>query len=161
MAECNYFLKIDGIDGESHDAKHKGELQLLSWSLGVSNTGSMSAIGGGGGGKATWQDAHFTKVVDKASTKLKYACAHGEHIKKAILTCCRAGGDAQEFYKVTFTEIVLSHYTLGGSSSSGIPEEQFALNFAKIETEYKPQKPDGTLDAPMKGGHDLKQNKKL
>jgi type VI secretion system secreted protein Hcp len=161
MAECNYFLKIDGVDGESMDDKHKGELQLMTWSLGVANTGSMSSIGGGGSGKATWQDAHFTKVVDKGSVKLKYACAHGEHLKKAVLVCCRAGGTAQEFYKVTFTECVLAHYTLGGSADSGVPIEQFALNFAKIETEYKPQKADGTLDASVKGGHDLKANKKV
>src|ERR1700681_1453495 len=101
---ADYFLKIDGIDGESHDSKHKDEIDLMSWSFGASQLGTHSAGGGGGAGKVSMQDFHFTMHVNKATPKLFLACATGEHIKKAVLTCRKAGKDQQEFQKVTFTE---------------------------------------------------------
>ena len=39
----DYFLKIDGIEGESKDSKHAKEIDLLSWSWGASQTGSSWA----------------------------------------------------------------------------------------------------------------------
>ena len=38
------------------------------------------------------------------------ACASGEHIKKAVLTCRKAGKDQQEFLKFTFTDVLVSSY---------------------------------------------------
>lgn len=32
MAALDYFLRIDGIEGESLDFKHKGEIEIESWS---------------------------------------------------------------------------------------------------------------------------------
>jgi type VI secretion system secreted protein Hcp len=98
--------------------------------------------------------------VNKASQKLMLACATGEHIKKGTLTCRKAGKEQQEFMKVVMSDILVSSYQQGGQNTSDvIPMEQISLNFAKIEWEYKPQKPDGTLDAPVKAGYDLKANK--
>ena len=34
MAQVDYFLKIDGVDGESGDDKHKGEIEVESFSWG-------------------------------------------------------------------------------------------------------------------------------
>ena len=156
---ADYFLKIDGIEGESHDSKHKDEIDLLSYSFGASQTGTHSAGGGGGAGKVSMQDFHFTMHINKATPKLLLACASGEHIKKAVLTCRKAGKEQQEFLKVTFTDLLVSSYNTGGSSD--IPMEQISLNFAKIEFEYKEQKPDGTLGGAVKAGYDLKLNKSV
>ena len=157
MALVDYFLKIDGIEGESHDSKHKDEIDLLSYSFGASQMGTHSTGGGGGAGKVSMQDFHFTMHINKATPKLLLACASGEHIKKAVLTCRKAGKEQQEFLKVTFTDLLVSSYNTGGSSD--IPMEQISLNFAKIEFEYKEQKPDGTLGGAVKAGYDLKLNK--
>src|SRR5438445_5669721 len=100
VAVADYFLKIDGIDGESQDHKHKGEIHLESWSWGESNGGSAAHSGGAGAGKVNMQDFHFVMQINKASPKLAIACATGEHLKKAVLTCRRAGKDQQEFFKV-------------------------------------------------------------
>jgi type VI secretion system secreted protein Hcp len=161
MASVDYFLKIDGIDGESADDKHKGELQLESWSWGESQQGSHAAGGGGGAGKVVMQDFHAVMAVNKASPKLMLACATGEHIKKAVLTCRKAGGGQQEFFKITLSDILVSSYKMGGAPGSTAPVDQFSLNFAKIEHEYKPQKADGSLDAAVKAGYDLKAQKKV
>jgi type VI secretion system secreted protein Hcp len=162
MATVDFFLKIDGIDGESGDSKHKGEIELQSWSWGATNAGSHASGGGGGAGKVVMQDIHFTMHVSKASPKLCLACANGEHIKKAVLTCRKAGKDQQEFLKYTFEDLIISSYQTGGSGSSSIiPVDQVSINFTKIKVEYKPQKADGTLDAAVAAGWDLKANKAM
>ena len=44
------FLKMDGIKGESVDDKHKDEIDVLSWSWGMSQSGSAHMGGGAGAG---------------------------------------------------------------------------------------------------------------
>src|SRR5437867_6223278 len=95
----DYFLKIDGIEGESFDSKHKGEIDVLSFSWGASQTGTLTAGGGGGAGKVQMQDMKFVMKVNKASPRLMLACATGQHMKGAILTARKAGRDQQEYLK--------------------------------------------------------------
>ena len=155
----DYFLKIEGIDGESQDSKHKGEIDLLSWSWGATNSGTFSTGGGGGSGKVSMQDFHFTMRVNKATPKLIQACATGHHIKKATLTCRKSGKTPQEYLKIVFTDLLVSSYQTGGAGQEEtIPEEQISLNFAKIEYEYREQKADGSLGGAVKAGYDLKRN---
>jgi type VI secretion system secreted protein Hcp len=158
----DYLLMIEGIKGESNDSKHKGEIEIESFSWGATNTGSHAAGGGGGAGKVSYQDFHFTTGVNKASPLLMLACATGQHIKKAVLTVRKQGGDQQEFYTITMEDLLVSSYQSGGHSGGNtLPVDQFSLNFAKIKFGYKPQKPDGTLDSEVTAGYDLKANKKL
>ncbi|MFB3813500.1 MAG: Hcp family type VI secretion system effector [Terriglobales bacterium] len=160
MGAVDYFLKIEGIQGESQDAKHKDEIQLESWSFGEQNTGTFATGGGGGAGKVAMQDFHFVKKVDKAGPKLFLACAQGEHIKSALLTCRKAGKDQQEYLKVSFKDILISSYQTSGSGGSDIvPLEQIAFNFAAIKIEYREQKADGTLGGATNAEYNLKQMK--
>lgn len=162
MAAVDYFLKIDGIKGESQDAKHKDEIELESFSWGETNSGTHAAGGGGGAGKVQMQDFHFVMRMNKASPELFLACAEGRHIKQAILTCRKAGKEQQEFLKVTFSDLLISSYQTGGSAGSDvIPMDQVSLNFTQIKMEYKPQKADGTLDAAVTAGWNVKTNKKV
>ena len=156
----DYFLKLDGIPGESADHKHKDEIDILSWSWGESQSGTMHTGGGGGAGKVNMQDFHFMMKVNKATPKLILVCAGGDHIKKAVLTCRKAGKDQQPFLTYTFTDVLVSSYQTGGSSSGDeIPMEQVSLNYSKMEAEYKAQKADGSLEGGIKAGWDLKANK--
>jgi len=156
------FLKLDGIEGESHDSKHKNEIDVQSWSWGQSQTGTHGSGGGGGAGKVSMQDFHFVMGVNKSSPKLMLACATGEHIKKAVLTCRKAGKEQQEFLIITFSDLLVSSFQTGGASGAGdLPTDQISLNYAKIEFEYKEQKADGTMGGAIKAGYDLKQNKKV
>jgi type VI secretion system secreted protein Hcp len=160
MAAADYFLKIDGIDGESGDAKHKNEIEIQSFSFGSQQAGGMAYGAGGGAGKVQMQDFHFTMKVNKASPKLFLAHADGEHIKKAVLTCRKAGKEQQEYLKWTFSDVLVSSFQTGGSEDSDlVPVDQVSLNFSKVEVEYKEQKADGTLGGSIKTGWDLKQNK--
>jgi type VI secretion system secreted protein Hcp len=162
MAAVDYFLKIDGIDGESQDSKHKNEIHIESWSFGATQHGSSSVSGGGGAGKVAMQDFHFVMGVNKASPKLMLACASGEHIKKAVLVCRKAGKEQQEYLKYEFSDFLVSSYQTGGSGHSEVlPMDQISLNFSKISVEYKEQKSDGTLGGSVKAGWDLKGNVKI
>ncbi|RPI09103.1 MAG: type VI secretion system tube protein Hcp [Acidobacteriales bacterium] len=157
----DYFLKIDGIEGESQDHKHKSEIDIQSWSWGATQTGTHAAGGGGGAGRVDFRDFTFLKQVDKASPKLMLNCATGKHIKSAVLTCRKAGGGQQEYMKVTFSDVLISSYQPSGAASEmqPLPQEEIAFNFGKIEVEYREQKPDGTLGGAVSAGYDLKLRK--
>jgi len=158
---ADYFLKIEGIEGESADSKHANEIQLESWSFSERQAADFAEGKGGGAGKVRMQDFHFTMKVNKASPKLFLACAQGEHIAKATLTCRKAGKDQQEFLKVTLSNVLVSSYQSGGDANDIVPIDKVALTFAKIETEYKPQNEKGALGAAVKAGYDVTTQKKV
>jgi type VI secretion system secreted protein Hcp len=156
---ADIFAKIGDIKGESVDDKHKGEIDVLSWSWGVSQSGSMSHGGGGGEGKAHFNDFNFTHNVDKASPVLLKACATGEHIKEATLTVRKAGKGQQEFLIIKMNDILITGVSPSGAGDAAGTAEHVALQFAKVDLEYKPQKPDGSLDAGVHFKYDIKGNK--
>ena len=106
------FAKIGDIKGESLDSKHKDEVEVLSWSWGVAQSGTMAHGGGGGEGKATFHDFNFTHHVDKASPVLMKACATGEHIKEATITVRKAGKGQQEFLIIKMTDVLITSVNL-------------------------------------------------
>ena len=153
------FLKIDGIDGESTDVKHKNEIAILSYAWGEAQTAPAGGAGGGAG-KIAMQDFHFSMFVNKASPKLFLACAKGEHFKNAVLTVRHPGASPAEFLKWRFTDVLISSYQTAGDGATGaLPADHASLKFSKIEVEYSPVKPDGTLGTPVKAGWDSKTNK--
>jgi len=157
----DFLLEIDGIKGESKDKTHKDTIEIASFSWGISNAGSHASNAGGGAGKASFQDIHFTCSVGKASTNLALSCASGKHIKKAVLFVRKQGETQQDYYTLTLEDLLVSSYQSGDhAGGSSIPTDQFSLNYAKIKYEYKPQKADGSLDAPSTMTWDVKANSK-
>jgi type VI secretion system secreted protein Hcp len=153
------FLKLDGIKGESQDSKHKEEIDVMSYSFGASQSGTMAYGGGGGAGKVQFQDLSFTHRVDKSSPILFLHCANGHHIKEATLTNRKAGKEQQEYLVLKLTDLIVSSVQHGDSAGGELPMESVSINFAKIEMEYKEQKKDGTLGAGVKFNWDQKLNK--
>ncbi len=152
------FAKIGDIKGESVDAKHKDEIEVLSFSWGVTNTGGMEIGGGGGAGKATFQGLSIIHNIDKASPQLLEACATGVHLKDATITHRKAGKGQQEFLIVKMNDVIITAVTHGGTTTQPA-SETVSLAFAKVDFEYRPQKPDGSLDAGIHFKYDLKANK--
>jgi type VI secretion system secreted protein Hcp len=130
------FLLLDGIKGESADKTHKGEIDVLAWSWGLSNSGSFHHGQGGGSGKANFQDISVTKYVDKASADLLYSSASGKHIPKAKLTVRKAGENPLEYLTFELEHILVSSVSTGGSGGEDRLTENVSLNFAKIKMEY-------------------------
>ncbi len=151
------FAKLGDIKGESLDSKHKDEIEVLSYSWGVTNAGSMAHGSGGGEGKATFHDLSFVHNIDKASPVLMQACATGAHLKEATITHRKAGKGQHEYLVVKMNDVIVTGVTHGGSGDGD--SENVSLSFAKVALEYKPQKPDGSLDAGVFFKYDLKANK--
>jgi type VI secretion system secreted protein Hcp len=166
----DYFLKIDGVEGESPDAQYPGLIQLQSWQWAEENSGRWGFGSGGGAGKVEMKDFQFRMVSNKASPKLFLMCATGEHIPSARLICRKSGKGQQDFMIVTFSNgLVSSFRTLGNvpqplvqqdtsTMDNVLPVDEISINFAKIEIEYREQRNDGSMGAVIKAGYDLKLN---
>lgn len=150
------FLKLGDIKGESTDSKHAGEIEVLSWSWGIAQTGTMGYGGGGGAGKANFSDLSFMHALDKASPVLMKACAMGEHLADATLTARKVGKGPQDYLIVKMKEIFITSIQPSGSTEH--PMESVSLQFGHVDLEYKPQKADGSLDAGIHFIFDIKKN---
>lgn len=160
------FLKIDGIPGESTDDKHVDWIEVLSFSMGVTQPSSASASSGGGATaeRADFADFSVVKAADKASPKLALACADGTHIKEIVLELCRAGGDKLKYMEYKFTNAIVSSWRPGGSAQGGetLPLEEVTFNYGKIEWNYIQQKrADGSGGGNVATGWDLQKNSKV
>jgi type VI secretion system Hcp family effector len=155
------FCKIDGIKGESTDANHKDEIELLSYSHGVSQPRSATASTAGGGttGRCNHTDFSIVKTMDSSSPVLNQQCCTGKHIKEVVVTLRRADGDKSVPYMVyKLSDVVLSSVSIGGSSDS-VPTESVTFNYAKIEWEYTKQSRSGGAGAgKTNGSWDLGKN---
>jgi type VI secretion system secreted protein Hcp len=155
------FLKIDTIEGESPDSKHGKEIQLASFSFGADQPASSNIGGGAGSGKVNMHDLSVLHAVDKASPKLFLACCTGQHIKSAVLSVRKAGGEQQDYLIVHLEDVVISSVQAAGQSTDGSPMEHVHLNFTQIKVEYKEQGADGSLKGTVAVGFNIKAMKKV
>jgi type VI secretion system secreted protein Hcp len=156
----DFFLHIDGVPGESKDAKHQDWLDVFAWSWGESHS-AIASPAGGGAGKANFQDVTVTTPISKASPALFLACAAGKHFKQAKLTGRHRGGAPDDFLTWTFSDVLVTSFQTGASEGQDTIVENVSLNFSKVAVSYKGQKADGSLDAPVTAGWDIKKNTKV
>ena len=161
MAE-DWFLKIDGVEGESASDAHKGEIDVLAWSWGVTQTGTMAFGGGAGAGKAEFQDFHFITRISKASPQLFLAAASGSHFKWVQLSGVRAGSKSKagDFLKYKLSDVLVTSVQ-HSDAEDDLPTEQISLSYAKFQMDYSTQSPSGKLGAPASAGWNLLKNAKL
>lgn len=154
------FLKIEGIDGESKDSAHTDEIDVLAWSWGMSQSGTFHVGGGGGAGKANFQDLSFTHYHDKASPNLKLYCANGKHIPEAKLTVRKAGENPLEYIIITMKKCMITSVSSGGSGGEDRLTENATINFAEVKEEYMVQQDDGSGSAGPEFGWNIEGNVK-
>ena len=159
--EVDMFLKLDGVNGESQDAKYKQSMELVGWGWGLSNTGSFHTATGGGTGKGICHDISISKLVDSASPLLIAACMSGKHITTATLVCRKAGGAQVPYLTITLTNVLLSKYQTSSSSESPVQQETFSLNFAEYNVSYAPQSAQGSTAGNIESGWNIPQNQKV
>lgn len=158
--QVDSFLKIDGVPGDATTDGHKNEIELTGWHFGGTNAGGFGVSGpGGGAGKVQVNDFVFTMHADKSAPKLFEAMATGKHIAKATLSVRKAGGSAVDFLKIDLEKILVSSFHTTGNGL--LPAVEVALNFAKIEVEFKTQNDDGTAGGSVKSGFDLQKGTKV
>lgn len=171
------FLKLDGIDGESTVRGHERETVVLSYEQAIDL--AIIRDGGGGGnqaGRPTFRPVRFRKPVDVGSVPILLACASGSHIKSARFTFRKPAPAAIDFHLVTLEEVLVTsvseragtgaQYPLtfealqAGAEAAGLVEE-VSLDYNIIRWEYRQQRPDGSLEAPVQGGWNRLQNRRI
>ncbi|CAM3208540.1 Hcp family type VI secretion system effector [Cupriavidus taiwanensis] len=154
------FLKINGIDGESQDASHKNEIEVLAWDWSIEQQSTMHAGSGGGAGKATVSDLSFEHFIDRASPNLMKYCLTGKHINEAVLVVRKAGGNPLEYLKLTMTDVIVTRVSPKGSVDDEVRmREQVALSFSRVKQEYVVQNAQGGSGGAVTAGYDIKGNK--
>lgn len=153
------FLDIKGeIKGESQDKTHKDEIDVLAWSWGMSQSGSFHLGGGGGAGKANFQDISVTKYLDSASAILMLYCANGDHFTGAKLTVRKAGKKPLEYLLIEMKDVLVTSVSSGGSGGEDRLTENVSLNFREVKVSYKQQKNDGGAEAPKEFAWNIAEN---
>lgn len=155
---ADYYLKIEGVEGESEADSHKGEIEIAAFSIANAQVGSGGSGTGSGTGKVKFEDMVFTARVNKSSPTIMLACSTGKHFPKAIFTARKAGEGQQDYLKITLTDVLVSGYQLQDQGDGDpVPLDVFTLNFAEIDVEYKAQNADGSLGGAIKAGFNLKK----
>jgi len=139
------FLNLgDKIKGETADKaqKEKGDIDVLSWSWGMSQSGSLHG-GGESGGRVSINDIVVTKYVDAATPKIMLACCNGTRIAKALLLVRKSGEKAQKSIEITMEPVLIKDVSTGGSGHDDRLTENIVLNFGKVKFEYFKQDKSG------------------
>jgi len=151
----DFFLKIDGIEGESKDEAHTNEIDLLSYSVGVSQPSSAHSGGGSGVSKASFSDFSVMKQIDKTSPVLLSKCASGDHFETVVFTARRAGGEKVTYLTITLSNAMITSYQSSGSDGGSLPSESLSLSYDKIEHVYTPQTEEGGAGADVTATIDI------
>src|SRR6478736_4957480 len=122
-----YYLKIDGIAGDSTSTGHEGWFDLPVFSLGESNSGSVS----GGAGKVSFEDLSLTLLENTALSALRAHSASGEFIDALEIEGVTTGKTVQTVYDLTLNNVLVSSVSesaYGGSGST----TNVSFNFGQI-----------------------------
>lgn len=148
---CDFHIKLDGVEGESTHKDHKGEIEVLSWSWGVSNASGAASGGGSGKGKANAGDLSFSHNYDKASPVLAKNCVSGKHFKDMVLTCRKSGEGQQDFLKITLKEVFITNVAPSGAQGGDV-FEMVSCSYKDVEFAYKAQDDKGASKGDVKFG---------
>jgi type VI secretion system secreted protein Hcp len=154
------FLELAGIAGESTDPVHKGEIQISSWSWGLSEPASAaSGESGAGAGKVSIQNIVIQKNADIASPLLIQHCAQGARIASGTVSVRKAGATAgavgKDFLLFKMTNVLVMSVTEDAAAASDLPTETVTLAFSKFEFDYSTLSATGALGAQKSVGWDL------
>lgn len=139
----DYFLKLDGVQGESQDEKHKNEIQVLSWSWGAANVSSVAGTGGSGAGKADLSDVSMMLNFDKSTPKFFKSVCAGSHIASGTLSAIKAGGNGKPYLKVDFKEIFVTGLQM--SAAGEVPAVSLSFSYDEIKIDYSAQDEKGNM----------------
>jgi type VI secretion system secreted protein Hcp len=156
------YLKIEGINGESEDEKHKQwiEVSNVMYAVNQPRAETLSTAGGHTSGRAELYPITFNKLADIASPVLLQTCAAGKTIPKATFEFMRADGDGKPipYFKIELENLMIANIT-PDSGGGGIISERVHLAYAKIRWSYTKQSIRGGAQGNTSGGWDCSANK--
>lgn len=155
------YMKIESVNGESKDATHKDWTDIKSFSWGATQPGSMSTGGGGGTGKASFNDLYVRTRIDRAAPAVLRHCATGKHLNKVELSICKAGGEQIEYSRITLEDVLVTSVQYSGAQDGDAMMVSYAFQAAKVKQQYWEQTDKGGRGAESVIGYDIKQNKAI
>jgi type VI secretion system secreted protein Hcp len=155
------FLNLTGIQGESLDARHPHEIEVIEWDWSVELTSMMHGGSGAQAGKCTVRDLIFEHYVDRASVSLMKHCLVGKPIDKAVLVMRKAGGVPLEYLRLTMSNVLITNIKWIGNINMSASREHVSVSFAQIEQEYVQQNARGGAGGTIRAGFDIKSNKEI
>ena len=126
------FLNLPGIQGESQDARHKNEIEVLSWRWEATQPSALHHGSGGGASKATVHNLVIEHYIDRATPNLTKYCLTGKPIEKATLLMRKAGGNQLEYFTMTMTQVIVSRVAPVAGDSMQAAREEVSLSFASL-----------------------------
>jgi type VI secretion system secreted protein Hcp len=150
MPHSDMFLKVTTtkqgvVKGESSDAKHLEEIEVVKWAWGVQAHTNLSSLGPTG--KASLGQLEIVKRVDKASTGLMNACVNNEQVKEAVLTVRKAGTYPLEYVTVKLLGARMTGLHVESHDHELV--EKLTIAYERIVFTYTPQRPDGSGSGGM------------
>lgn len=148
------FLKIEGPDipGESRDLEHKGEIEVLGWSLNQRTTGAQA--GGGQAGRFHVEDMIITKPTDAATPLLSLHNANGTSLEKATISN-RRSRERFSYLEIELSRVLITQVSINANADEHTSIDTIALNFAEFVMTYTPTNPDGSAGEPIVGGRNV------
>jgi len=153
------FLKVDGVTGESKDSNHTGWTDITSFGWGATQPGNMAVGGGGGAGKAAFNNLAVDALIDKSTTAILKHCASGKHISKVELSVCKAGGQQVEYARITLEDVLVVSVNYNGSNNGDVLGVSYAFQAAKVQQQSWEQTSSGGKGAESSAGWNIKENK--
>ena len=154
------FAQLSNTPGSSKDSKHEGWMDIVTATVGVSQSTSAHTGGGSGVGRADFKALQLVKYVDKATPNLMQHCATGKHLDQLVLSVCKAGGTQQEYFKITLKEVFVTDVQLVSNTESPRMMEQVSMSYGYISMDAKDQNADGSLGAAVTASYNVKENKR-
>lgn len=156
----DYYLKMDGINGESQAEGMTDCIELDSWQFGV---GAPADLGGKGlsGGKPSLSDFTVSFSLDKASFQMLNDIYNGKPIATSVLKGRKTGGGGTPYVylQITLTNCFITGFSTGGGAQ-GVPAASMSLAYEKIEYQYYTQDTaSGSVTSAGTATYDIKQVK--
>jgi type VI secretion system secreted protein Hcp len=139
----DYFLKLQGAEGESQQTNFSEQIKVLSWSFGGSSESTVGRTSGSGAGKVTMQPLNVVCEMDAGYTKMAGFLTQGKHLTQGILSAVKNGSNNQAYITLTMTEVFVAKLSV--QASTQVPVVNVSLTYKSIETEYKKQNETGSL----------------
>jgi type VI secretion system secreted protein Hcp len=152
----DYFLKLDGAQGESQHINHTNEIRVLSWSWGGYSESTVGRTQGSGAGKVTMDALNIVAELDSSYTKLAGFLTQGKHITQGTLSAVKQGSNNQAFITIKLTEVFIA--TMNVTASGQVPVVNMTLTYKSINTEYKMQNQQGNLTTAGTHTYDASTN---
>jgi type VI secretion system secreted protein Hcp len=142
----DYFLKIDGVTGESTTGTTPGVIAVdgFEWSA-ENKTTINSTTGGAGAGKATLNQITIEKPVDSTSPQLFGMLGQGAKINGMELVARKAGptGTAPIYMRYTFQLAYVNSQTQTGEAGDEGIHEKLTFSYGAVKQTYIKQSPNG------------------